>query len=161
MAMEYSIKIEGLDELRAALASVGGNAKPLIQKALVASALKVQDLARIKAPHRTGTLQRSIQIETSELQAEVKVIEKYGLYIEQGTGIYGPENKMIEIRPRNKKALFWPGAAYPVKVVRQKGQKARPFFGPAIQESKAFINAQFNAVAETIVRNIAEKARHL
>lgn len=160
MAMEYSMQIEGLDQLLSAMAEAGGNAKPLMALAMKASVLKIQSLAREKAPHRTGTLQRSIQAEYSDLHGEVKVIEKYGLFIEQGTGIYGPEHRMIEIRPRNKKALFWPGAAYPVKLVRQKGQRARPFFQPAITEAQVFIRAQFQQVADTIVRQIAEKARH-
>lgn len=45
--------------------------------------------------------------------------------IHQYGGATGPR----EIKPRNKKALFWPGAAHPVRVVHHPGSKipARPF----------------------------------
>jgi phage gpG-like protein len=41
----------------------------------------------------------------------------------------GGQTPAHEIRPRVKKALFWPGAAYPVKLVKHPGSKipARPF----------------------------------
>ena len=32
------------------------------------------------------------------------------------------------IRPKSKRALFWPGAAHPVRSVRHPGLPARPFF---------------------------------
>jgi phage gpG-like protein len=32
------------------------------------------------------------------------------------------------IRPKNKKALFWPGAAHPVREVHHPGVPARPYF---------------------------------
>lgn len=41
----------------------------------------------------------------------------------------GGQTKAHEIRPRTKKALAWPGGAYPVKLVKHPGSKipARPF----------------------------------
>jgi phage virion morphogenesis protein len=43
----------------------------------------------------------------------------------------GGQTKAHVIRPKNKKALFWAGAAHPVKSVRHPGSKipARPFLG--------------------------------
>ncbi len=49
---------------------------------------------------------------------------KYAIYIETGTDPY-------VIRPVKAKALFWPGAAHPVKVVHHPGIKAHPFLRPA------------------------------
>lgn len=49
---------------------------------------------------------------------------KYAIYIETGTDPY-------IIRPKNAKALFWDGAAHPVKVVHHPGIKAQPFLRPA------------------------------
>lgn len=37
-------------------------------------------------------------------------------------------SKPHTIRPRSKRALFWPGAAHPVGVVHHPGLPARPFF---------------------------------
>lgn len=148
--MEFSITIPGLEDLINTLTSIGGNADKLINLAIKASLLHVQLEARQRAPHKTGTLQRSILPEFSSLHGIVKVNEKYGLYIEQGTGPF-------DIRPRNKKALMWPGAAHPVRVVHHPGLKARPFFQPAIEASYAFMNSQFQVVIETISRAIQER----
>jgi hypothetical protein len=150
--MDFKIVIPQLDAMIESLASVGGNADRLINLAIKAGILRVQLEARTRAPHRTGTLQRSILPEFSSLHGEVKVNEKYGLYIEQGTGPF-------EIRPKNKKALMWPGALHPVKVVHHPGIKARPFFQPAIEASKEFIESQFIVVYQTMARALAEKTR--
>jgi phage virion morphogenesis protein len=44
---------------------------------------------------------------------------------------FGGKTKAHVIRPKNKRALFWPGAAHPVKSVRHPGSNipARPFLG--------------------------------
>ena len=44
---------------------------------------------------------------------------KYGRFLEEGTAPH-------IIRPKNKKALFWGGAAHPVQQVKHPGTKARP-----------------------------------
>lgn len=150
--MDYEVKVQGLDGLISALKNAGGDARPLITKAVVASGLHIQQRARELAPHRTGTLQRSILLESSTMYSKVKVNEKYGVYLEQGTGPY-------DIYPSKKKALFWPGADHPVRVVHHPGTAARPFFGPAIQDSKSFIHDQFHAATLLIVKLIASRAK--
>jgi len=46
----------------------------------------------------------------------------YAAYLHFGTSPY-------TIRPKNKKALHWPGAAHPVNQVNHPGLKPRPFLG--------------------------------
>ncbi|WKV08196.1 hypothetical protein Q2T46_11725 [Thermoanaerobacterium sp. CMT5567-10] len=55
---------------------------------------------------------------------------KYGQYLEEGTGEYGPKGEPIVIKPINKKALYWEGAPHPVKIVHNPGMKARAIIGP-------------------------------
>jgi phage virion morphogenesis protein len=45
------------------------------------------------------------------------------------------------IKPKTKKALFWPGAAHPVKSVRHPGSviPARPFLGVSAQDSTKIV----------------------
>lgn len=150
--MEYKLDFADIAKLAGAVAAVGATINPLINTAFRASALKVQSLGRRNAPHRTGTLQRSILPEFADLYAEVKVNEKYGVWLEEGTEPY-------EIRPRNAKALFWPGAAHPVMVVHHPGLKARPFFAPAIEEAQPFIKSQYAAATQAIVDSVKEKMR--
>ena len=88
------------------------------------------------APVRTSNLVNSI---TSSVSADgkkgtLKATAPYAIFVHEGTGLYGPHKEMILIRPKNKKALFWPGAAHPVKSVKIKGQKPNPFFLRAIRE---------------------------
>lgn len=51
---------------------------------------------------------------------------KYGRFLEEGTAPH-------VIRPKNKKALFWAGAAHPVKKVNHPGTKARPLLMDTLQ----------------------------
>lgn len=50
---------------------------------------------------------------------------EYGILLEKGT-------KPHEIRPKTKKALFWPGASHPVKRVKHPGTKAYAVVGPTV-----------------------------
>jgi len=52
----------------------------------------------------------------------------YAMHLEMGTRAGGT------IRPVNKKALYWPGAAHPVAKVEHKGMAARPYLRPALQK---------------------------
>lgn len=147
--MDFTIKIPELSGLIDALAAVGANCDRLINLAIKASILRVQLEARTRAPHRTGTLQRSILPEFESLHGEVKVNEKYGLFLEEGTSPH-------DIYPRNKKALMWKGAMHPVKVVHHPGMAARPFFQPAIQASRVFIEDQFTRVFDIMSQALKE-----
>jgi hypothetical protein len=50
---------------------------------------------------------------------------EYGRHLEKGSG---PR----EIRSKNKKALYWPGARHPVKKVKHPGTKPHPIVNPTI-----------------------------
>lgn len=54
---------------------------------------------------------------------------KYGGYLEEGTPPH-------VIRPKNKKALFWSGAAHPVKKVNHPGTKAYPIIEDTLRKNK-------------------------
>ena len=104
--------------------------------------------ARKTAPVRTGALRDSVSATQGDpLTGKVVYGAPYASFLHEGTGIYGPSGKMITIRPKNKKALFWRGASHPVSVVRQKGIRPQGFIKKAINEAglaRAFDEA-FNA----------------
>lgn len=54
---------------------------------------------------------------------------KYAGWVEGGTGPY-------VIHPRNKQALYWKGAAHPVRSVNRRGNRAYPFLGPALSAGR-------------------------
>lgn len=151
--MELEVKIDGIDALLKDVHEFKGNGDKLVRAALVNSSNKVQSEARKRAPHRTGTLQRSILTYLKYPLAVVQVNEKYGIFLEQGTGIYGPENRPI--RPLKAKALVFKVGGQIIFTKEVKGIRARPFFAPGIQASQAYINGQFQRVIERMVKGLA------
>ncbi len=61
--------------------------------------------------------------------------QQYGLWLEKGTGIHGPAGRMFAIKPKFKKALFWPGAKHPVKSVVSPGMAPRAIIGPTLENN--------------------------
>lgn len=146
--MDFNITIEGLDKIIAGAEEAGANLQPLMKAALNKSAATVQGIAREQAPHRTGNLQRSILYQVDYPIANVNVNEKYGLYVETGTAPH-------DIVPKNKKALFWAGAANPYKIVHHPGTRANPFFARAVEMSQEPVKLIYQEVADTIVTQMA------
>lgn len=109
----------------------------------------VSNSAVDKAPRRYGTLKRSIfsQFTSSVGKFSGKVVQdgtvaKYGKWVNEGTGIYGPNKSPIV--PVTKPFLAWKdysGGWHRAKSV--KGQKAQPFMEPALQENRDKINQMF------------------
>ncbi len=105
---------------------------PLAAKQEVAtSALNIRFGAMQRCPVDTGRLRASISIEyvRDGLGAEIGTEMQYAPYVEFGT-------KPHEIKPKTKRALFWPGAAHPVASVQHPGTKAQPFLFPAWEEER-------------------------
>jgi len=81
-------------------------------------------------PKKTTILQGSIQMRPAEkhpgfwsgLWGSFQVM--YALFVELGTAPH-------KIFPKDKQALFWPGADHPVKSVNHPGTKEHPFLRPS------------------------------
>ena len=153
--MDVEVKIEGMNELMKDLADSGANSKRLVTSALANSSNKIQSEARKRAPHRTGSLQRSILAYLKYPLAIVQVNEKYGVYIEQGTGIYGPEGRPI--RPVKAKVLVFKIGGRTIFTKEIKGIRAKPFFAPGIQASQTYVSQQFTRVIDLMVKGLAGK----
>lgn len=92
---------------------------------------------------RTGRLARSINTRfTSTGTSETASVGTNVSYarIWEVTG-----SKAFMIYPKNKKALFWPGARHPVKSVMHPAQAPRPFLKPALNEMRPRIHDQLAA----------------
>jgi hypothetical protein len=81
---------------------------------------------------KTSVLQGSIQMRPAVDDGAVvtgywgSFATNYALFVEQGTEPH-------VIYPRFKKALFWPGADHPVRMVNHPGTKPYPFLMPAAE----------------------------
>jgi hypothetical protein len=67
----------------------------------------------------------------------VSVGVEYGADLEEGTSPH-------DIKPKNKKALFWKGARHPVAVVHHPGTPAQPYMTPAAEK----VGAKFDKFCE-------------
>ncbi|MEU9198853.1 HK97 gp10 family phage protein [Streptomyces sp. NPDC048332] len=103
----------------------------------------VQNEARRRAPVDNGRLRSSIvsRAESSGRQVGYVVGSNvvYAATVEFGR----PE---MDIFPKNKKALYWPGAAHPVAKVHSPEIKARPYLRPAIEMTEIFFRANLAQV---------------
>lgn len=89
-------------------------------------AVDARGLVRIN----TGRLKSSIKWEVDGLTGRVSTDVPYWVHVEYGTAPH-------VIRPRNKRALYWPGADHPVAFVNHPGTPAFPFLRPALLKARA------------------------
>lgn len=105
--------------------------------------VKLEKLNGQVLKRRSGRLAGSINTRFVDTQdsstATVGTALRYGRIWEL-TG--SPAYTITAIR---KKALFWPGAAHPVKSVLHPAQAPRPFLRPALDEMRTTIRAQLEA----------------
>lgn len=84
---------------------------------------------RDRTAHATQSLHGDVEHQGNKLVLYLAHGVAYGRYLEEGT----PPHL---IKPKNKKALFWRGAAHPVKVVRHPGTKAYAIVGPTMAKNE-------------------------
>jgi HK97 gp10 family phage protein len=134
-----------------------------VKKALEVAAIGVQNLARHNAPTRTGRLVNSIGYKINGLKATIGPTVPYGLYVEMGTGLYGPKGQLIE--PKTSKVLATkvnPGwgtkssNGYFVIGRYSRGQEANPFMAKTAHEAGPVVEAAFGMVPLGIVKTFKE-----
>jgi HK97 gp10 family phage protein len=84
-----TVSIEGLSEVKAALANMGPAIRAAVAQAVKESAAEVESTMKRTVPVDTGDLQRGIETKSSgEMTAEVGVFKKelyYAQFVEHGT----------------------------------------------------------------------------
>lgn len=125
--------------LRRALGGMSDEVKRAVER----TRIDVQNEARRRARVDTGRLRSSIvsRAETSgrAVGYVVGTNVKYAADVENGTDPH-------VIVPKDKKALYWPGARHPVGKVNHPGTKAYPFMRPAIEMTDMFFRANLSQV---------------
>lgn len=152
--MNFEVDYSQLNNLLRDFKEAGGNAQPLVKQFLTNSVIEVQKNTRDLAPHFTGGLQRSIQVEESYPSAKVKVNSPYGLYVEEGTNPHMPPVAALQRWADSKGINAWALAMS----IKKKGTKAHPFFKPGIEKSQEYINQQLNYVGNRLIKLMAGKA---
>ena len=148
-AMQFNVEIQGLPQLVAKLQQAPGIATPILQRALSASgAILAKHTVKGTVPWRTGFLTQSFRAQMEGLVLRWFPTASYAPFVEFGT-------KPHTILPKEKMALYWPGAAHPVKRINHPGSKANDYMGRIIAASQEEINAQFGAALEKITAALA------
>jgi hypothetical protein len=147
--MQFSVTITGLDALVAKLRQAPEIAAPILLRALSASgAILAKHTVKGVVPWRTGFLTQSFRAELTAGQLTWSPTASYAPFVEFGT-------KPHVIVPKDKKALWWPGAAHPVRSVNHPGTKSNPFMERIVSESQSEIDAQFGNALSQITAAIA------
>ena len=148
MAMPITIKIKGLDKLKAAFKRSPSIVRDQIQRAIVLSIASVSRETKKEAPVKTSRLRTGIRSRISPFRGMIESTVEYGIYIHEGTSAH-------IIRPVKKKALYWKGAAHPVKSVRHPGTKANPFMKRGAEKAEGQVQAIFQRAINNVVTKLA------
>jgi hypothetical protein len=80
---------------------------------------------RDRTSHARQGLHSGVEQSGDQLTLYLSHGVEYGELLEKGTPPH-------IIKPKNKKALFWPGATHPVKLVRHPGTRSYAIVGPTM-----------------------------
>ena len=144
----FEIKVKGLDKLQG---SIRKNPKVVFEelsRAVKTSVNLIRPIMRSETPvGETHKLSGNIQARSAGLKGEVGPnlqITPYAWYVHEG---YGP----FTIRPKQKKALWWPGAKHPVKKVEHPGYAGNPFVERTFDRIKEPVEKVFEKSIDAII----------
>lgn len=123
--MEMSVSMT--PALEALFTGISGSIQLGIDAGMRNLVADVEAVSLDEVPVRTGNLHASITSYIAGRTGVVKATAKYAAFVHEGT-------KPHVIRPKNKRALFWPGAVQPAKAVRHPGTRPNPFFTRALEK---------------------------
>jgi hypothetical protein len=147
--MEFSVQLEGLTGLVEKLNQSPAIATPILQRAVVASSLVLAKNTNARTvPIRTGFLVNHFQWVVGNLKGWWYPTASYAPLVEFGT-------KPHVIRPKDKQALYWPGADHPVRSVNHPGTKANPYMERILAAATDEINQKFGTALQSIIQALA------
>lgn len=129
---------------------IASQLRGLVQKskhaAMQRAVLVVEGEAKREAPVRTGNLRRTItsRVEQGGDRGVVGTNAPYARPVHEGS-------RPHLIRPVRAKALMWPGAGHPVRVVKHPGNKANRFFVRAAERSRGRVERELAAYFDRVL----------
>ena len=145
----FEIRVKGLDKLNRAIQKSPKMVFDELAKGIKTSVNFIRPIMRMEVPRgKTRKLSENIQAVAVGLEGRVGPnleITPYAWFVHQGTNPY-------IIRPKKKKALWWPGARHPVKMVRHPGIRANPFVERAFGQIKRPVEQIMGNAVDNIIR---------
>ncbi len=112
------------------IAQIRGAIRGSIKYAMVSTVETGEKILREEEPIKTSNMVNSTESHViGDVDGVIKVTAPYSIYVNDGTGIFhtpDPRQPYV-IKASNMKALCWPGAKHPVKLVHRQGNKPNPF----------------------------------
>jgi hypothetical protein len=152
--MEYQILMPDVDVMADAFAAEAGDIVKNMQTALTKSAIEVQGVARTQAPTRTGRLVNSIMFKVLGMTAVIAPTVPYGVYVERGTGLYGPRGTRI-VSPTGG-VMAWKGNGGMIFAMSTKGQHPNPFMKRTALLAPDIIEKYFKITALGVVEDLSK-----
>lgn len=146
-----SVTIVGLDSFIEGLSVAKQQAEPVVKKAALALALNVRKLAQQKVAKKTTILAQSITTEPLTYGAQTTVGEKYGVYLEYGTGLFDPNGAHL-IYSMSGGPLAWEADGEQHFAMWTRGMEAQPYWEPAIRETEPLIEETMKAAAGELIK---------
>lgn len=149
--MTFDVEIRGLDKMLKAFSQAPEKAKPILQQAIDRTPdILAKNTTASTVPFRTGLLVQTFKRDVQNLVARWFPTRFYAPFVEFGT-------RPHVILPKNKKALYWPGAAHPVRKVNHPGSKPNRFMERIRDHSTAEINDTFKEALDVFLKAISTK----
>jgi HK97 gp10 family phage protein len=145
--MPYEIKIENLNELRAAFQKAPEIADKELQKATKDAGKLILATEKTEAPVKTGQLRRSITLEYRPISATITPTVNYALPVHEGSKphIITPRRKSVLAFKKNGKLIF-------ARKVNHPGNKPNKFVERTVNKSENPVNALFLKALDNIIK---------
>lgn len=143
-----TLKIENLETMRNAFAQAPVRIAPILQKAVVEAGKQTRNIEVKEAPHKTGTLQRSIKLNFFPIGFELYPTVNYAGYVVSGT----QPHIIVPVRAKALRFKGRDGQYHYAKKVHHTGTKANPFVERTVDIATAPVNKVFNQALQEITK---------
>jgi len=149
--MPYEIKIQNLEELRAAFKKAPETASKELEKATKEAGKQILATEKSEVPIKTGQLRRSITLDYKPISVSIYPTVKYALPVHEGS-------KPHVIVPTAKKVLRFKvgGQWIYARRVYHPGSKGNKFVERTVSKSENPINKLFDKALENIINFLAK-----
>ena len=148
----YTIKVDNLSRVIEEFKRAPAVVNEKLQSGVKEAGKTILSIEKKEAPVKTGNLRRNIQFSYSPISAMIWPQSGYAVFIEEGTGLYGPRKDFI--RPKRAKVLAFKINGKMIFTKKVRGQKANPFVSRTRDLAEPKINKIFNDMLKSITEKI-------
>jgi len=143
--MPYDIKIENLDELRAAFKKAPDIASKELQQATKEAGKIILATEKTEVPVKTGQLRRSITLDYKPISVSIYPTVNYAFSVHEGTKphVILPKGKVLAFK-KNGKMIF-------ARRVNHPGNKPNKFVERTVDKTESKVNSLFSKALENII----------